>query len=81
MNLTKPWYRSSTIWFNVAAFMAAAGPLISAYLIGSGFGKELAGQIAGGSGLISALINLWLRVAITKTGISPLLAPPVEGSG
>jgi len=76
----KPWYRSSTIWFNLAAFAAAAGPLLAAYLIGAGIGKDLAGQVAGAAGLFSALVNLWLRVAVTKTGIAPL-NPPVGGSG
>jgi len=72
----KKWYRSSTVWFNVATFVAAAGLLISSYLIGAGVSKEVAGQVAGAAGLVSSLVNLWLRVALTKTAIAP-----VGGSG
>lgn len=68
----KPWYKSTTLLFNLAAFVAAAGPMVAAYLVGAGVGEEVAGRIAGGAGLVSALVNLWLRYAKTNSAIAPI---------
>lgn len=79
----KPWYRSLTIWANIAAFLVAATPLFTAYIVQSGIGEDVANQIAGLTGLTSALINLALRIFATGSPIQGggAMPPPPETPG
>lgn len=69
----KPWYRSATVWTNVAAFIAAAVPLVVTYT-STILGEETALQISAGLGIANALLQLGVRVFVTK---APIAGSPV----
>lgn len=69
MSSSKPWYRSATIWSNVALALAMIVPILSAQL-GAVVGDDMAFRIAAGAGLINAVVQVIVRVFVTGTPIS-----------
>ena len=69
MNASKPWYRSATIWTNVALALAMIVPILSAQL-GAVVGHDLALRIAAGAGLLNALVQVIVRVFFTNTALT-----------
>ncbi len=66
---TKPWYRSATIWTNIALALAMIVPILSAQL-GQIVGDDMALRIAAGAGLLNAVVQVIVRVFFTSTAIS-----------
>ena len=71
----KPIWRSLTFWTNLALFLAAAGPLLSAYVLGFGVGEVVASRIASTIALVSSVINVAIRVFRTS---APIAGSPAE---
>lgn len=69
MRATKPWYRSATIWLNIATALAMIVPVLSAQLSVI-IGDDMALRVAAGAGLLNTIVGILVRVWLTNTGIT-----------
>ena len=67
---TKPWWKSTTIWVNIGAFLSMLIPIVGTQL-GDIIGTERALQVASVIGLINAILGIAIRAFLTSTAIKP----------
>ena len=67
---SKPWYKSTTVWSNIGVFVASAVPLVTAYTNTLPWSQDTAAQIAAALGVANALLQLGLRVFVTRTNLT-----------